>query len=203
MPLVTFVRHGQTDWNAQRRIQGSTDIPLNDIGREQARAAAPALQPVAGRRALVVSSDLSRARETASILARELGAPAPTAYAGLRERGYGDAEGVDLDEFRERWGDGSIEVPGAEPWARVRERVTDTVATILRDTGADADSTVDLILVSHGGVIRELIRAATDDRLPAPGTRLGNGEAYRFAWDGGLETFLDAATLEGTSLTER
>ena len=78
MTTLLLVRHGETDWNAARRIQGSSDIPLNDTGRAQARGTATGLAErmavlYGGVRPIVVSSDLSRAHETAQIIAAELG----------------------------------------------------------------------------------------------------------------------------------
>ena len=74
--LLYLVRHGETDWNLQRRIQGSTDIPLNDTGREQAAATGRLL----ARREwdAIYSSPLSRAIETGELIAREVGLPGPT-----------------------------------------------------------------------------------------------------------------------------
>src|ERR1700744_3579732 len=88
---VHLVRHGQTDWNAERRTQGWTDIPLNATGREQALdAAAPLAEP---RVATVISSDLSRARKPAEPIAARAGVPLVLEPA-LRERGFGVAEGM-------------------------------------------------------------------------------------------------------------
>jgi probable phosphoglycerate mutase len=87
-----FARHGETDWNAVGRWQGQTDIPLNDVGREQARALAARIR-LEGIRA-VGSSDLSRARETAEIVARELGLAASYMDPAFRERAYGIFEGL-------------------------------------------------------------------------------------------------------------
>jgi len=74
---LILVRHGETDWNRDRRIQGSTDIPLNDTGREQARDAAAGLRETLELPTFMAASDLSRARETAEILAGELDLAAP------------------------------------------------------------------------------------------------------------------------------
>lgn len=180
MTLLTLVRHGETDWNRDRRIQGSTDIPLNDTGREQARAAAATV-----RGDIVVASDLSRARETAQIIADELGLPAPRVYPGLRERAYGDAEGVEASEFIRRWGDWhSAEIPGAEPWPSLRERGLRALSAVVRDARVDtAPAAASVIVVTHGALIRELIRHATGGELPPIGQRLANGSAYTMLFE--------------------
>lgn len=104
MTLTTFalIRHGQTDWNAQRRLQGSTDIPLNDVGRGQARDAVAALSGYEWD--VVVSSPLGRAAETADLIAAGLGLGVDRHIPELAERSYGPAEGLTdgpkLDELR-------------------------------------------------------------------------------------------------------
>ena len=187
MTALILIRHGETDWNRDRRIQGATDIPLNETGREQARATAALLRDRldASVAATVVSSDLARARETAEIIAGELGLAAPRAYRGLRERAYGEAEGVGLDEFRERWGDSyTAEVPGAEPWADLRTRGIAALGRAVRDhRRATAPAASSLIVVSHGALIREMIRHATAEELPPAGERLLNGSAHDFVYE--------------------
>ncbi|MBT2552197.1 histidine phosphatase family protein [Arthrobacter sp. ISL-5] len=104
MTLTTFalVRHGQTDWNAQRRLQGSTDIPLNDVGRGQARDAVAALSGYEWD--AIVSSPLSRAAETANLIAAGLGLIVARRVPELAERSFGPAEGLqagpELDALR-------------------------------------------------------------------------------------------------------
>ena len=180
MTLLTLVRHGETDWNRDRRIQGSTDIPLNETGRAQAKAAAAGL-----RGDIIVASDLSRARETAEIIAAELELPAPRLYPGLRERAYGDAEGVDAADFIGRWGDWhTAEVPGAEPWPHLRERGLRALAQVVRDArSGTAPAAASVIVVTHGALIRELIRHATGGELPPTGERLPNGSAYTILYE--------------------
>ncbi|WP_194395544.1 histidine phosphatase family protein [Microbacterium atlanticum] len=187
MTALILIRHGETDWNRDRRIQGSTDIPLNDDGRAQARATAALLRerlPLTTPPA-VVSSDLLRARETAEIIAGELGLAAPRTYPGLRERAYGQAEGVGIDEFRRRWGDWyTAEVPGAEPWADLRARGIEALGRAVRDhRRATAPAGSSLIVVSHGALIREMIRHATAGELPPEGERLLNGSAHDFVYE--------------------
>jgi probable phosphoglycerate mutase len=186
--LLTLVRHGETDWNRDRRIQGSTDIPLNDTGRAQARDAAALLRDgwdASSVAPIVVSSDLSRARETAEIIAAELDLPAPRTYPALRERSYGDAEGVEASEFIRRWGDWhSAEIPGAEPWQHLRERALRALAQVVRDARrATAPAAASVIVVTHGALIRELLRHATGGELPPTGQRLANGSAYTVLYE--------------------
>ncbi|MDN4643117.1 histidine phosphatase family protein [Arthrobacter sp. PsM3] len=104
MTLTTFalVRHGQTDWNAQRRLQGSTDIPLNDVGRGQSRDAVAVLSGYEWD--AIVSSPLSRAAETADLIAAGLGLGLVRRVPELTERSFGPAEGLqdgpELDALR-------------------------------------------------------------------------------------------------------
>jgi len=104
MTLTTFalVRHGQTDWNAQRRLQGSTDIPLNDVGRGQARDAVAVLSGYQWD--VIVSSPLSRAAETADLIAAGLDLGPARRVPELTERSFGPAEGLqdspELDALR-------------------------------------------------------------------------------------------------------
>ena len=138
MTTLLLVRHGETDWNAARRIQGSTDIPLNDTGREQARETAAALAArFAGQAPVVASSDLSRARETAEIIAEALGVAGPRLYPQLRERSYGVAEGMTIEEYLERFGAFDREnVPEAESTPHLRARAVSAARRVVRDAPA-------------------------------------------------------------------
>lgn len=184
MTTLTLVRHGETDWNLNRLIQGSTDIPLNDTGRAQARATALRLKEelAADGPLVVASSDLSRAHETAQIIAAELGVAPPERYPALRERGYGEAEGMDVHEFRTRFGEWHVaEVPQAESWPDVRVRAVAGLQQVHRDAlRATAPVAPSLVIVSHGALIREVIRHATGGAFPVPGERLANGSTHTF-----------------------
>jgi uncharacterized phosphatase len=177
MTSLYLVRHGETDWNAQRRIQGSTDIPLNDTGRRQAETTGRLL----ARRRWdgVFSSPLSRAAETASIIARELGMAAPERLDGIVERNYGEAEGLDWEQIEQRF-PGDLPVPGRE----TREEVTARAIPALVGL-AQARPGQSLIVVSHGGVIRSVLNSVD------PGDSLGaitNGSIHSFELvDGSLE----------------
>jgi len=180
--ILTLVRHGETDWNSGGRIQGSTDIPLNDTGRAQARELADRLATeYAGREAVVVSSDLSRAAETADIVAAALGTTVSLRMPGLQERSYGDAEGMDAPTFYDTYGPWhAADVPGAETWPVVRERALAALAEAV----ASAPEGTDVIAVAHGALIREVILFATDGAFPREGERLPNCSATTFRLDG-------------------
>lgn len=197
MTILTLVRHGETDWNRERRIQGSTDIPLNDTGRGQARDAAARLRETldTATPVVVVSSDLSRARETAEIIAHELGSAAPHAYRELRERAYGEAEGVSAEEFLARWGEWSTaEIPGAEPWPDVRHRALRGLQRSVRDARRiTAPQPVSLVVVAHGALIREVLRHASGGEFPRPGERLANGSAHPILFERERLSMLSAA----------
>lgn len=182
MTILTLVRHGETAWNYEGRIQGSTDIPLNDTGRLQARGIADTLAAeYAGREVVVVSSDLGRAAETADIIAAALGTEVARRFPGLQERSYGEAEGMDAPTFYDTYGPWhAADVPGAETWPVVRERALAALAEAV----ASAPDGVDVIAVAHGALIREVIMFATGGEFPREGERLPNCSATTFRLDG-------------------
>ncbi len=156
---ILLVRHGETDWNADRRWQGHTDTTLNERGREQARALAAALD---GKRVhAVYSSDLVRAHETARILARRFGLDV-TAVPGLRERRFGSFEGLRDEEVVDRF-PGLHTAPDAETREEMAARVWEALDAIAR---AHRDETV--IVVAHGGPIRAILRHVGDVRCDEP-----------------------------------
>ncbi|WP_420362180.1 histidine phosphatase family protein [Curtobacterium aetherium] len=172
--LLYLVRHGETDWNRQRRIQGSTDVPLNDTGRRQAAQTAALL----ARRSFdaVVSSPLSRALETGTIIATHLGLPTPAGYDGLRERSYGEAEGLTHPEIAERWPHDAV--PGRESRAALLDRVTETLAEIA--VRYDAGS---VVVATHGAVIRTVVDAAAPGTVERSTVPIRNGSVHSFRWD--------------------
>jgi len=149
MTDLYLVRHGETDWNRQRRIQGLTDIPLNETGRAQARATGMLLsrRPWDG----IFSSPLGRAVEAASIIAAEVGLGEPTLVDALVERNYGQAEGLDWLEIERRYPRGTV-VPGRETREQVGARVIPALMQLAADRPGEA-----LLIVSHGGAIRAVL----------------------------------------------
>jgi broad specificity phosphatase PhoE len=163
MPLIYFLRHGETDWNAARRIQGHLDAPLNDMGRTQAARNGRALAEIVGDASAFdyVSSPLVRASETMEILRREMRLDSKGYRTDLRLREYnlGDWQGryyADIErdypeliaeQRRDPW---NFLYPGegGESFALLSARVLAWLAEIDRDTVATA----------HGGVMRCLRR---------------------------------------------
>lgn len=188
-----LARHGETEWNRIGRWQGATDIPLSDVGRAQARLLADRLRD--RRIARVHASQLSRALETAQIVAARLGAPAPTADPRLRERGYGAFEGLTREECAERFPgaweqyltDRRAVPPGAELPAEVTERITASLTEIALAGGQPESAAI--LVVSHGGAIRSFIHA-TIGVVPPP---LENGAVFRLRFEGG--SFVSADPL--------
>ncbi|WP_460802320.1 histidine phosphatase family protein [Microbacterium sp. GXF6406] len=179
MTLITLVRHGQTDWNLARRIQGTTDIPLNDTGREDARSAAALL--AADTHHAVYASPLSRAHETAQIIAAALDLPEPQLSHDMREREFGDGEGLLVAEYLERYADWHVAPVGAETLDTVRDRAMGALDVIARESRRrSAPAAESIIVVTHGGVIRSLLNHASSGTLPREGEPLLNGSAHRF-----------------------
>ena len=146
---IALVRHGETDWNLQGLVQGTTDIPLNDTGRAQAAAAAERLARRPWDR--VVTSTLSRAYETGAIIASRLGLPAPTTHPGLVERRYGVAEGMLFREYDVAF-PADTPVDGRESRDEVAKRMLPTVLEIATQHPGES-----IVVVSHGGAIRSVL----------------------------------------------
>lgn len=148
--IIALMRHGQTDWNLEGRVQGRTDIPLNDTGRRQIRDVAQAIRANADVWDVVTSSPLSRARESARIAAEILGIPLTDPHDGLIEQHYGEAEGVAVAELHRRWPDRNF--AGGETPEELQERVLRTINDL-----AERHGSAPLLAVTHGAYIRRLI----------------------------------------------
>jgi broad specificity phosphatase PhoE len=163
-PVLYFVRHGETDWNRERRLQGQHDIPLNPLGRTQAQRCGTLLRELLGKDGVgvadydYVSSPLGRARETMEIMRGVMGLD-PSVYrtdARLMEMSFGRWEGFTYAELqtreaaaleareRDKWG---FVLPGGESYAQLEKRVQVWYESIGRATVASA----------HGGVCRALM----------------------------------------------
>ncbi|MBN8982623.1 MAG: histidine phosphatase family protein [Rhizobiales bacterium] len=189
MPTIYYIRHGQTEWNADGRFQGTQDIPLNDVGKDQAIRSGELLAEILRGddhdplKTPFVSSPLGRARNTMELVRGTLDVP-PHDYQlddRLREIGYGHWEGSTLaqmevshpDIFAERqidkWG---VPPPGGESYASVTIRMREWYDSLLQDT----------VAVSHGGTMRALL-VALDIETPvgAADLTVEQGVVYVFS----------------------
>jgi len=149
---LELIRHGQTDWNSHDKLQGSSNIPLNETGRGQAHEAARILAEEGESWNAIVSSPLDRARETARIIAGDLGIELGDAYPELLERDYASREGTVADTKIPDEPSGSF--PDIEPRESVAARGMGALLDI-RDTRLPLDGDDSKILVvCHGTIIR-------------------------------------------------
>lgn len=182
MAELWLVRHGETDWNRERRLQGHTDIPLNAVGRDQAAEAAQRLALVfaPGPRPAIYTSDLSRAVETARAIGRALGVR-PQVARKLREREFGLLEGKTFAElaathpsevaaYRRGAKDA---IPGSEPYATFEERA-------LRALRAIARREERAVVVCHGGLIKVALHAVHG---PDAQIMISNAAVFGLRWD--------------------
>ena len=196
VPTIYYIRHGETEWNALGRLQGTQDIPLNDLGRRQAASAGAILAGLFVRDGRseasleFVASPLIRARSTMELVRGSLSLP-PVPYAidaRLREIGYGQWEGATLAQMQvedpdlfarrqtEKW---TVSPPGGESYVEVQARVNDWYRQLTADT----------VAVAHGGTARALMVAlGLETSESAADLTIEQGAVYVFG-DGGLEKY--------------
>ena len=208
---IIAIRHGETAWNVDTRLQGHLDIGLNVRGQWEAQRAAEALadEDIAA----IYSSDLSRASATAQAIADKstrLGARQLRLNTGLRERGFGIFEGQTYAQVASGWPEESkrwrqrdphFAPHGGESLIQVRERIAATVNAL-----ASQHMGEQIVLVAHGGVMDALYRLATRQEIESPRTwDLGNASINRLLWtpDGlSLVGWSDTRHLDETTLDE-
>lgn len=162
--LVCLIRHGQTDWNLERRLQGRERVPLNEQGIEQARGCGELLFE-ASKLGLVISdmfsSPLSRARTTAEIIAEKLEIKNPVIDEdGLIERDYGELSGLTLEERRRRFPKGEKQAKGVESVADSAMRMKKCVCRIAAGGSGGA-----VAAITHGGIINAYYLSITRSKI--------------------------------------
>jgi len=153
--MIYLVRHGQTDWNVEKKTQGHTDIPLNDIGREQARSLSLDISKLGIDS--IISSDLLRAKETAEII-NEANGVNLIFDQRLREINYGDLEGISRDNLKpETWDIFNVtpEKFNAEPFTDVFVRIKSLFDEL-------SDKQENILIVTHGGPLRMIMYYANN-----------------------------------------
>jgi broad specificity phosphatase PhoE len=163
---IGFIRHGQTNWNVEFRLQGTSDIALNEVGIAQAEAAAKALRRDDWD--AVLSSPLSRAVTTAEILARGLGFEGIEIEPLLVERAFGEAEGMLHEQWHEKYGN-HTPAPGSESLEELATR-----GWLLLERLVLLHPGKRILAISHGAMIRKILNLLSEGEYPRPGDRFGN-----------------------------
>lgn len=181
---IYLLRHGETDWNKEGRIQGHTDIPLNRKGRMQIAQTAKGLAGICPNIDLMICSPLVRARESAEIAAENLHYPIDRIIVEpmLIERCFGEAEGLTAEEREEKYpnyqySDTRYRIPGIEEYDDLMKRA-DSVFQKIVSTYQDKEN---ILAVSHGAILAAIITAVTDDRIAyfSDTISLDSGSLYR------------------------
>ena len=163
---IYYVRHGQTQWNAKGLAQGSSDIELNNLGREQALAngerLAALLKDVDVAKLAFVSSPMKRAKETMEILRSGLGLPKAgyNTDPRLKEMGFGVSEGTSWPAYAKRLTEAEAKT-GADPWAYAAEGGESYAGLAARALPFFHETTRDTVVACHGGVSRCVLVAMT------------------------------------------
>ncbi|MGD8192285.1 histidine phosphatase family protein [Brevibacillus ginsengisoli] len=178
--ILYFIRHGETDWNKLRRIQGHSDIELNSLGEEQAErlAAHIANHPITA----VYSSDLKRARCTAQKLADLVGVPLQTLET-LRERNYGEWEGLTMEEIQTQFSylATDLTVYGIEAFEAMQKRAHQCLSDLALNHPNQT-----IAAVSHGGLINAFLHYVTLGEQGTGITRIDNTGTSVFRYRGGF-----------------
>ena len=161
---ICLVRHGETDWNKEGRLQGHTDIPLNQVGIQQANCCAEFLKQLPYE--LVLTSPLLRAKQTAEVIAKQLNVPL-IEMRELIERHYGDAEGLTKEERTIKFPEGNY--TNQESRESLTTRVFQALS-LIHEQKKDKK----IIVVAHGAVINAILAALTNNAIGSGRTILGN-----------------------------
>ncbi|MCY7672585.1 histidine phosphatase family protein [Bacillus altitudinis] len=175
MTAICLVRHGETDWNAAKRIQGRTDIPLNDTGKWQAEQTGLYLKDAHWD--VVISSPLSRAKETAHLILQHVHAPL-VIMDDFIERDYGDAEGMSFEERQKLFP--NKQYPNMEPLSALQDRMLEGIEKV-RATYPDQR----VLIVAHGAAIHTLLTSLADEQMGIQNTRLVNACLNYVEWTDG------------------
>ena len=189
--MIYIVRHGETQWNAEGRIQGRRDIELNENGRRQAEAAAEALRGKTFQ--ALITSPLSRAKQTGAILAQYANIGEVREDARIVERDFGELDGARFTEdVRHRLYQEKVQ--GAESLEEVAERMYAAFREYVREYEGD------ILVVSHGAAITALLKRV-DAHLQRMHVHLNNASFSLLEWKDGefsvINYNLDAAYLNG------
>ncbi|KGP93231.1 phosphatase [Pontibacillus chungwhensis BH030062] len=166
MTTICLVRHGETDWNKESRLQGQEDIPLNNTGRKQAKEAGLHLQN--SNWDVLISSPLSRAKETATIILDHLNQPIDLVEMdNFKERAFGKGSGLTFKEIHTRYPE--RDYPGQEEWEPFQKRIFDGLHEVQQQFQDKK-----ILLVAHGAVINAILSVLSEGEIGSGKTKLMN-----------------------------
>jgi uncharacterized phosphatase len=186
--VIGLLRHGQTDWNIDMRLQGVSNIPMNLTGHSQAKTAAQVISKDNWHR--VITSPLDRAVDTANYVIEELKLDRLEIEPLLLERSFGAAEGLSYEDWRERLQAGVI-AEGAESNDALELRARKILQAFTRFENEN------VVAVSHGALIRKLIDVVSQGEFPRDGDKFGNASMTTITFENGIWSILnyDTTTL--------
>lgn len=162
MTTIGLIRHGITEWNVLGKSQGISDIPLNEIGKQQAVALANRLS-IEGKWDFIVTSDLSRAKETGQIIASKLNMPISMFDERIREINCGEIEGTTEEERLNKWGSNWRKLNlGMEEFENVSKRGFEFLQEL-----ATTYSNKRILVVSHGALIGLTLQKILPEKFPS------------------------------------
>ena len=167
--VLGMFRHGQTEWNINLRLQGTADTHLNQSGIDQVEMAAA----VIGEWDLLLTSPLSRARQSAEIISKAIGLE-PVVSERLLERSFGIGEGMTYEQWHQRYSK-LDQIPGAESEFSVFRRSQKLLDEIQTEHCGKR-----VLVVTHGALIRFVLNLVTDNQFPPKGERLMNASLHTF-----------------------
>jgi|SRR5690625_252934 len=164
MTSICLIRHGETDWNKEGRVQGQTDIPLNETGISQARQCGKLLQQSSWD--MIITSPLQRAKQSATIINEKLQLPMIEMEA-FKEKNYGDVEGMTVEERNKLYPNKNY--PNQETQLELTERVMKGIHKINKTYNNKK-----ILLVAHGGVINAILSHLSNGEIGSGKTKLSN-----------------------------
>jgi len=172
--ILYLIRHGETDWNQMKRIQGHSDIHLNQTGKQQAELLARRFARETFH--VVYASDLIRARETAQQIADLRGLSVVT-LPELRERCYGEWEGLTYEEIRQRFQERDEASCGIETFEAMQQRAVAVLTELAQNHPGET-----VVVVSHGGLINSFLHYVTNGKQGTGITRIDNTSVSTFRY---------------------
>lgn len=182
---IFLLRHGETDWNKEGRLQGRMDIPMNEKGRKQICNSAVVLERILPELEVIISSPLVRAHESAKIVAEQLSYEKDNIILEpmVLERSFGMGEGLIYTELTEKFPDGNY--PGAESVEALIERAGEAFEKIV----TSCQEKQQILIVAHGAILYAMLTAISNGKVSYGGnmTKFDEGSIHRILFEDGIK----------------